>query len=820
MNYILPLIINSRRINYLDLKDRDIKEPESFIIELPQEDNAFTIFSIDKSKEIQTLIKNTGDIPLRHIHFSAAFDESEQLITIRLSASAKFVAPSTVEDEKSDWKNQAYNKPQNSAISQQSSFVSDEIRYSCDDGDSEFKISGNYVNEVADSSLKGDFIKCKFLFESNGKSYQNELHFHLAHASCFHHFGLDFGSESSQIKVSNYKRSGQYYLEKTKSKNLFEMVKDFKGITENNQKFLQYEHNTDFIKSNFFLKKILSDYNSADDTLSDEEDLKLLVHETELNSHLTNDFHQLSNLKLAHKHGDVLRFMNFQSKKGQRVVSLSLEELKHQAYSTILKSFIEATLQNVLDEDCINTFIRFSILVPNIYSIQEVATTKGVVNSIFHNLQKSPKYIDKIKAWEVVTISESDAAFLGYFDKGMNNIKPNSYYIIVDCGKGTTDFSIIQTGKNNSKEIKSLYRNGFAGAGNLITYAFFESMIKFVLETADPMYSDAARAFFRDLENRDKGNIITLAKNLEALKFQYSNKPNTPRAIVENQWNAIKNGDLTLKNFAKSDSFTLQDFNNMIKDIRCFYDWGNYIDKACTVIIKSVIDNIHKIDRSITCGGILLTGRGFLFKPLTEKLKGSLTSDLNLAADLIKMPDNPTKLKAVCLDGIFTSGYVMHPELVGFPIQISTKKVEPVVYKAKTKYSAIFDVFFKLSNMEDNYDESKNRYKIDKDNLDSLKFLIGNTLYNVKDGEFYNKNWVESVDLIFTKNGFYARNIANNNKIKGYSRLNENDTIDAVTLQYLIPSLFPAKIDVDYIQALKEDDDDNYLKTLMSLLPD
>jgi hypothetical protein len=828
MKYILPLIINRRRTNYLDLKNRVSQEHESFVIELPLMDNPFTILSIDKSKSMQALISHARDISLHHIHFSTSFDEPNRLLSIRLATSANPTPIEENSEEENDWKNLSKIPAKQKSVEtqQQSSFVMRQIRYTCVDNASEFKIEGSYVDHVPEEPLEEDFIRCQFVFEANAKTYQSELHFYLAHASCFHHFGLDFGSESSQLKVSGYQPVGHHYHKKTKSKNLFEMVKDFKGMTESNQEFIQHEPNTDFIKSIFFLKKRLTNFSLKDKFIQNDDELKYLVQKNELNSTLTNQFHQLSNLKLAHKHGEILRFMDFQSVHGERVRSLSMDDLKNQAYSTILKSFIEATIQNVLDEDSRNNYIRFTILVPNIYSIHEVAHTKEVINDIFSKLQQTPAYEGQIRAWEVVTVSESDAAFLGYFDQGMHHINPNKYYIIIDCGKGTTDFSIIQTSANNAKKIKSLYRNGFAGAGNLISYAFFESMIHFIIKNASN--PAATKAFFQTLEKSEKAQMNIIFERLEALKFQYSNKSNIAQKTVENNWNNAQSGDTTLKNLANSEiTATVHNLSLLLQKVDGFYDWGGYIENACEAIVSNIAENIkgviNNIDKSIGCDGILLTGRGFLFKPLLEKLKGRLTTDLAFAPDLIKMPDEASQLKAICLDGIFTNGYVIHPELVGFPIHISTKKHAPITDTSKPKFPRFFDFILRLANMQDNYDESKNSYRID--NLDSLKFLIGNTLYTVADNIFYDSKWVESVDLIFTKDGFFARNIDKDNQIKGYSNLIQNSAIDNITLQYLIPSLFPAKIDTDYIQALKQDapetnEEDEELANLMSLLPD
>ncbi len=832
MKYILPLTINNRRTNYLDLKENISENTESFIIELPLENNDFTLFSIDKSKLMQTLVNDTSDVPLSNVRFGVVFDENIPQLNIKLLSSSKpnsyaSSANAAANDDDDDWKNPS--KPQPVAapsVAQKITYRLGGIVFSVKDDVHEFRIVGNYIDRIPEQAILQDNIKCLFLHENNGKSYQNELQFHLAHASCFHHFGLDFGSEASQLKVSNYQYINRRFEKKSKSKNLFELVKDFEGLTEENRDFIQFEKNTDFIKSIFFLKKQLLNFDERKDKfIKNSDELRLLVQKNELNSTLTNNFHQLSNLKLAHKHGDILKFMDFKSLIKDKVRSLSLDDLKGQAYSTILKAFVEATLHNVLDDDSENTFIRFTVLVPNIYGIHEVANTKAVIDDIFAELQQNA-YAQKIKAWEVVTISESDAAFLGYFSKGLNDVNANKYYIIIDCGKGTTDFSIIQTGSSNARKIKSLYRNGFAGAGNLISYAFFEAILHFILKnSSNPA---ATKAFFMEsLEKAEKGQMNQLFEKIEYLKFQYSQRPPESQASVETAWNtAAQSGNIKLKTFANDElTATIGNLNLLLQKVEGFYDWGGYVENACQIITSNIVENmrgvVKNIDKNIACEGILLTGRGFLFAPLLAKLKEKMTAELGFSSNLIKIPKEASQLKAICLDGIFASGYIVHPELVGFPIQISTKKPAIPTPVAKSKMPAFFDFLMKITNTKgDNYDESKNSYRIE--NLDSLKFLIGNTLHTVINTSFHDKKWLETSDLIFTKEGFYVRNISKNNQIKGYSGLEQNSEIDTVTLQYLIPSLFPAKIDTDYIQSLKANQpapDDN-LQNLMDLLPD
>ena len=55
-------------------------------------------------------------------------------------------------------------------------------------------------------------------------------------------------------------------------------------------------------------------------------------------------------------------------------------------------------------------------------------------------------------------------------------LAPGDRCLTIDIGKGTTDFSI--TKKIDANKATSLFRSGFVGAGNAVSYAIFDNCIE------------------------------------------------------------------------------------------------------------------------------------------------------------------------------------------------------------------------------------------------------------------------------------------------------------------------------------------------------
>src|SRR6185436_6130846 len=84
---------------------------------------------------------------------------------------------------------------------------------------------------------------------------------------------------------------------------------------------------------------------------------------------------------------------------------------------------------------------------------------------------------------EYETISESDAAFMGYQQTHAADVQITNgeMALVIDCGKGTTDISILLADDNEN--YSSFFRTGFAGAGNVLSYGFAEDLLTLLLRT-------------------------------------------------------------------------------------------------------------------------------------------------------------------------------------------------------------------------------------------------------------------------------------------------------------------------------------------------
>ncbi len=280
----------------------------------------------------------------------------------------------------------------------------------------------------------------------------------------------------------------------------------------------------------------------------------------------------------------------------------------------------------------------------------------------------------------MLTISESDASFIGYINKNNTQIQKDRDYIIIDSGKGTTDFSIIRTGKSNIFDLKPVYRNGFSGAGNMITYAVFETLLHYIRQTAQTNQSSIKYIkdkVVRILTSDDLERKNNLYTELERLKFNYKG-PNV-KAQVRGTWDNAKSGDIGFKDLIEfGDGInTLISLLNGIENVSDFY---NYISETCDFIAGSAVSYLKLIKdnkKDFNCAGIILTGRSFMFRPLVEKMKESLVQQLGVREDQINLL-NSNELKDICIKGVFNNSIRLNAEMTGYPIQLIFESSDPV----------------------------------------------------------------------------------------------------------------------------------------------
>ena len=89
--------------------------------------------------------------------------------------------------------------------------------------------------------------------------------------------------------------------------------------------------------------------------------------------------------------------------------------------------------------------IIVTLLVPNIYTQHDVFELLNELRNQSSNLLSSIGIADETLYIEYETISESDAAFMGYQQTHADevNLSNGEIALVIDCGKGTTDISML-----------------------------------------------------------------------------------------------------------------------------------------------------------------------------------------------------------------------------------------------------------------------------------------------------------------------------------------------------------------------------------------
>lgn len=686
-------------------------------------------------------------------------------------------------------------------------------------------VKGNY-DAIKDPNLKN--LNICIQIQVQNEVYQNSINFAFAHPEQFLGIALDFGSEASQMAIKRYESNEHFQQKRPEVENLYKNILAFNKAKNwisktDNQTYYQEEKNTNFYKSIFFLKEQLSGHYQnihKDLFVADLPDnLKMLVNTEDGYTTLTsNKYYQLPNLKITQKYDSLFSNINFNIDIDGYDVNIPLGKMKNKVYNSILKVMIESFLKKefILAYDATRK-IRFILLVPNIYDYYDIVRTQELLNEIFQSLAEN-EYKGQLLAWEIITISESDASFLGFINKNDIAIQPKKDYIIIDSGKGTTDLSIIKTGNHNVYNIKPMYRNGFAGAGNMITFGVFETILHYIRAHASNQnmaYKFIKEKIINVLNSNDLEPINKFYAQIERLKFKYA----AQKDYVAQQWSNAKTGDIDFTNLTESGS-SLQTLTELLSDIENISDFYGYIDDTCTIIATKIAQNIRLVKENaqqFDCGGVILSGRAFLFEPLQAEMKLQLQTLIQIPYQDIHML-NGLELKDICMKGVFNTSVRLNSEKIGFPIQIVTRTQEeirtleqPIITEntkpKKSVQSRLLKIFFneitELETIEAYIPTLDNALKYNT--LANSQIMIGSKRYKIIGNNIYNQQQsaIEDADILFTENGYLIRK-KEGNIVQNVLELQEIFDTENVEINMVIPSLFPNYIDEEFIDTFQQ----------------
>ena len=121
--------------------------------------------------------------------------------------------------------------------------------------------------------------------------------------------------------------------------------------------------------------------------------------------------------------------------------------------------------------------LHLRVLMPNVYSISDtIQHLRYMKEDIATMLADESMNFSHINGVEVSVISESDASLLGNYYKLQSVVERDIHldsdnYLVIDSGRGTTDFSVINYNAKERIYLRNFLRSGVVGAGGVITYA-------------------------------------------------------------------------------------------------------------------------------------------------------------------------------------------------------------------------------------------------------------------------------------------------------------------------------------------------------------
>jgi len=276
---------------------------------------------------------------------------------------------------------------------------------------------------------------------------------------------------------------------------------------------------------------------------------------------------------------------------------------------------------------------------------------------------------------EYETISESDAAFMGYQQTHADevNLSNGEIALVIDCGKGTTDISMVLADDNEN--YSSFFRTGFAGAGNVLLYGFAEDFLTQVLRAIPGSNDISVKDFINRhiLDQNLTADVLNFIQLMEEQKKKFSKlQPISVTAFSQLAENSFST-ERTIGNLHKDQSTLLQYADVILKDrsIRWDEEVTGIIDKATDCIVHCIIASISDVitkDIKKRIKAVMLSGRAFYFDALKIKLERELKELLGTAIKINTIPPGRAlNNKNVAIHGAFSGAYKI-TDFTGIPI--------------------------------------------------------------------------------------------------------------------------------------------------------
>jgi hypothetical protein len=767
-HFILPVTIDSRKVVFLDIKTNSTndlfpnKVADSFIIRLPEGViNQTSLLQFKKSRILQALTLGKKDIPINDFKFSIQENEIG-CIDIIISAELE-------------------GKPSCNLSSSSELSVNEDVDY--------FEIK--YIN--TGYRKEAETVKVRFVLNHDGEKAYGYSLFWLAPREKIKLLALDFGSEACQMKEGVLGVGPNTNIQIT-AVDIFQLLRNLEGGHEGagDSSFEQFESNR-LYKSVFYAKNILDGKRTDREILGhrlywlkDGITMTIPRNFTNINSVFLKTNRQIPNLKLVRNDNVISGNIRFKLRENGIETDRGFSEMRGSLYMALLKQMLKAYFDQRINE---STYLRFTLLVPNIYTNEDVLESKKIIDEIFEDYTLQRKSF--ILGYEIDCLSESDASFLGCQNE--ITINGSDYFVVIDCGKGTTDFSVLELEQNAANDFRPIYKNGFAGAGNLITYSFVKAASYFLINelSSDPSHQEKIKNFLNEnfSDNADPYFHIEFFKAAERWKKNYAEAINISRDIVETEWREAKTGDLTLDKMLDNGKIEIDDFVSILKKLEHCWDWNGYMHKAINNIVETITSQLSLVimhqNQHASCGGIIITGRGAYFQPLSDAIISGL-QQIEGMDKVNRINLGTIDLKEVCLEGVFNQLVRFYADLSSTPVEVDKVTMRQTI-KKRSFWSRLFG---KGGAVGSSYDPETNALEIiNTHNLVNCRFLIGGNIYAPHSSLAATSN---SLYLVPTREGVFVVEKDTNQIVKNiFPLIKQNGTSDNSDVKVL-ESLYPS----------------------------
>lgn len=494
-------------------------------------------------------------------------------------------------------------------------------------------------------------IRFDFTITFKQKDYKTSLVINVAPKNNIYDAVLDFGSEASQIFLF-HRRNAKITNDRFP---IYSGFKKLHGSPEDiDDNVLQYDKgNTDLYKSHFFIQKVIDTsirYNPA----VDPKNLKLLKQYTLIDKlpEIRKDFATLPNVKIAAYGG--VKAPEVRSQDGASVSVKTFQS--NYFYRASVNSFVYQIMERIADSlqgqftqnSPQSVFIVLYALVPNIYSQIEVSEYLNYLRYDAQSIiQSDDKMKSLIKGVSITSVSESDASFLGFLSAcpaQASSFEPGEY-LVMDAGKGTLDFSVIDYNTEQYPCVKGIYRSGIVGAGNAITYSFLLAVLSHIYA---PKQSDEAKrdilidSFIKkNVHNADEAEVYDMLDKIEQYKRKYN------EGVLKNDWiggTLQKGAELELMGLINMLKHNL-DNNSALSDY-------SIVDAMMEKIADSAVQKLAYRGKN-NIKKVIFTGRGFRLKAFRDIMLTKLKT-LDGCEDLteIRIDETVVSMKRICLLGL------------------------------------------------------------------------------------------------------------------------------------------------------------------------